>query len=146
MRELEENSQRYALQQEDINTLGVNTVALSHLNEALLHQQKQMGILQPVQATAAGNERQAQTARGKGLQARVEALAQTSRQASENARMVAEVPQRHSDALLADRDRLASKAANAGVTDNTTNLDNSATNRKVVSNKLLDQSIYINLR
>ena len=144
MRELEENRQRYALQQEEMKKIGreqgVNTSDLSHVNEALLHQQKQMGVLQQVQATAAENERQAQTARDKELQAHMETLARESRTASENARMAAEVSQRHNDTLLADRDRLASIAQNAGVSH--TNIDNSVTNHNTVNNNLLDQSIH----
>ena len=61
MKELEENRERYTLQQEEIKKLGreqgVNQPDLQHVNEALLAQQKQMGVLQQVQATAAENER-----------------------------------------------------------------------------------------
>ena len=54
--------------------------------------------------------------------------------------MAAEVSERHSDALLADRDRLAAIAQNAGVTN--VSIDNSVTNHNVVNNALLDQSIH----
>ena len=48
---------------------------LQHVNEALLHQQKQMGVLQQVQATSDENHRQAQVARDKELQAHLQTLA-----------------------------------------------------------------------
>jgi len=141
LQELEENRQRYALQQEEMKRLGreegVNQPDLQHVNEALLHQQKQMGVLQQVQATAAENDRQAQVARDKELQAHMETLARESRTASEHARMAAEVSARHNDALLADRDRLAAIAQTAGVS--TTNIDNSVVNHNVVNNQLLDE-------
>ena len=144
MKELEENRERYTLQQEEMKRLGreqgVNQPDLQHINEALLAQQKQMGVLQQVQAASDENHRQAQVARDKELAAHMESMARESRTAAEHARLAAEVSKQHNDSLLADRDRLASIAQGAGVSH--TSIDNSVTNHNVVNNNLLDQSIH----
>ena len=144
MKQLEENRERYTLQQEEMKRLGreqgVNQPDLQHVSEALWAQQKQMGVLQQAQAASDENHRQAQVARDKELAAHMETLARESRTAAEHARLAAEVSARHNDVLLADRDRLASIAQNAGVSH--TSIDNSVVNHNVVNNNLLDQSIH----
>ena len=87
MKELEENRERYTLQQEEMKRIGreqgVNQPDLQHVNEALLHQQKQMSVLQQAQAASDENARQAQVARDKELSAHMETLAREARTASE---------------------------------------------------------------
>ena len=101
MKELEENRERYTLQQEEMKRLGreqaVNQPDLQHINEALLAQQKQMGVLQQVQAASDENHRQAQVARDKELAAHKESMARESRTAAERARLAAEVSKQHND-------------------------------------------------
>lgn len=126
MKEFQENRERYALQQEEMKRLsrarGVNQPDLHHMNEALPAQQNHMGVLPQVEAASGENHRQAQVARDKELATHTENMANESRTAADHARMAAEVSQQHNDNVLADRDRLASIARNAGV--GTTNINN----------------------
>ena len=89
IREHEANQEKYQMQQMEMKKLGreqgINQPDLQHVNEALLAQQKQMGVLQQVQAASDENNRQAQAARDKELQAHMQTLAQEARTASEHA-------------------------------------------------------------
>ena len=99
-----------------------------------------MGVLQQLQATTGENGKQNRISRDKELQAHMQTQAQASRAAGEHARVATEISMQHSDSLLADSNRLASTAQNAGVS--TTHIDNSVTNHSTVNNNMLDASIH----